>query len=199
MRINTESTVTLKNRFRRFVYRTRGLYLLAALLVILWLKHRVGSTVSLGWYASLLAMAVAAQSFRTWAAGFVGTTARAAHTSAEVLLTAGPYAHVRNPMYLGNFVIVLSLALMSGLWYAPLIACGAWVFVYAKVIPYEEDFLRHRFADEYEAYTRAVPRLLPSLQRFCPRHGVFRLREGLANEAVAWPVLIIMASAFRFL
>lgn len=185
------------NGFRRFIYRTRGIYLLASLLLIIALKHFYGSSIGFRTYLLLLLIALAAQSFRTWAAGFVGTRARGDAPSAEILLTAGPYAHVRNPMYLGNLVIVVALALMSGVWYAPLIALCAWSFVYAKVIPYEEAFLRHRFQDEYEAYFRSVPRLLPALRGYSPKRGFFRIREGLANEVVAWPALVAIAVLFR--
>ncbi len=174
--------------FRRFIYSTRGGYLLVTLLLILWLKQWTGSRVPLLLYLALLAIIVAAQMFRTWAAGFVGTTARSRETYAEVLLTAGPYAHVRNPMYLGILVIVTAFTAMSGLWYAPLIAWAGYAFVYGNVIPYEEDFLRKQFGEEYAAYCRAVPRLLPSLRGYPKRTGIFQLREGLVNEVASWIV-----------
>lgn len=85
--------------FRRVVFRTRGLYTLAALAAILWLKHRSGARVSWPAYLVLFALVLGAQVVRTWAAGFVGTTARGREARAEALLTAGPYAYVRNPMY----------------------------------------------------------------------------------------------------
>ncbi len=105
-------------RFRRFIFSTRGLYLVLAQAVILYLKQHTGSGVSLPIYFALLAVVLTAQIFRTRAAGFVGTTARQRETHAETLLTAGPYAHVRNPMYLGNLIITTAMAAMSGLWYA---------------------------------------------------------------------------------
>ncbi len=183
-------------RFQRFIYSTRGLYLLAVQSLILWLKQRVGSGVSLPVYLLLLAIVVAAQIFRTWAAGFVGTTARERETHADVLLTSGPYAYVRNPMYLGNLIITTALAIMSGLWYAPLVAWAAYAFVYGNVIPYEEVYLRGAFGQEYQAYFRAVPRLLPTLSGYSKRQGVFQLREGLANETAAWIVLPIFCYLF---
>jgi protein-S-isoprenylcysteine O-methyltransferase Ste14 len=184
---------------RRFIYSTRGLYLFIAQVVILGLKHRTGSRVSLPLYLVLLALIVIAQFFRTWAAGFVGTTARGRETQAEVLLTAGPYAHVRNPMYLGIFVITAALAAMSGLWYALLIAWAAYALVYSNVIPYEEAYLRKRFGEEYEAYYRAVPRLLPALRGYPQRQGFFRLREGLANEVAVWIVMPVLCYLFWML
>ncbi|MBU0703301.1 MAG: isoprenylcysteine carboxylmethyltransferase family protein [Chloroflexi bacterium] len=183
-------------RFHRFIYSSRGLYLLAAQVVILWLKQRMGSGVSLPLYLALLTLVVAAQLFRTWAAGFVGTTARGREVYGAVLLTAGPYARVRNPMYLGNLIITTTLAVMSGLWYAPFIAWVAYAFVYSNVIPYEETYLQERFGEEYEAYYRTVPRLLPTLRGYPQRRGIFRLREGLANEVAAWIVMPMLCYLF---
>ncbi len=182
--------------FRRFIYGTRGLYLLVAQLLILWLKQRTGSDVPLPIYLLLLAIVVSAQIFRTWAAGFVGTVARQRETRAEALLTAGPYAHVRNPMYLGNLIIITAIAAMSGLWYALPIAWAAYAFVYSNVIPFEESYLRGLFGEEYEKYFRAVPRLLPTLRGYPTRQGVFQLREGLANETAAWVTLPILCYFF---
>ncbi len=183
-------------KFRRFIYSTRGLYLLVAQTFILWLKQRTGSDVSLLIYLLLLANIIAAQIFRTWAAGFVGTTARQRETHAEILLTAGPYAHVRNPMYLGNLIITTAMAAMSGLWYALPIAWAAYAFVYGSVIPYEESYLRKLFGEEYEKYYRAVPRLLPTPRGYSMSQGVFQLGEGLANETAAWVVLPIICYFF---
>lgn len=182
--------------FQRFIYSTRGLYLFATQLLILWLKQRAGSDVLLPVYLLLLAFVIAAQIFRTWAAGFVGTTARQRETHAEALLTADPYSHVRNPMYLGNLIITTAMAAMSGLWYALPLAWAAYAFVYGNVIPYEESFLRGLFGEEYEKYFRAVPRLLPTLREYPTRQGVFQWREGLANETAAWIVLPFLLYLF---
>ncbi len=84
-------------RVRRFIYSTRGLYLLVALAAILWLKHRLGAGVPSLPRLVLVLLTIGAQLFRTWAAGFIGTTARGRETQAEILLTAGPYACVCNP------------------------------------------------------------------------------------------------------
>ncbi len=184
---------------RRFIFRTRGMYLLVVLLLILWLKHNTGAHVGLWPYLVLVGVVLAAQLFRTWAAGFVGTTARGRETHAAVLLTAGPYAYLRNPMYLGILVLTTALALMSGLWYAPLIVWATYGFVYTNVIPYEEAYLRERFGQAYEGYMRAVPRLFPALRGYPERQGVFRPREGLANEVASWIGAVILPILFYIL
>jgi protein-S-isoprenylcysteine O-methyltransferase Ste14 len=183
-------------RFQRFIYSTRGLYLLIAVGVTLRLKHRAGTGVSLPVYVVLLVVIAVTHIWRAWAAGFVGTTARGREVYGTVLLTAGPYAHVRNPMYLGNLVILLCLCAMSGMWVSLPLALLAFAFVYSSVIPYEETYLRERFGAEYEAYYQAVPRLLPSLRRYGKRQGVFRLREGLANELFGFIVIPLLCYLF---
>lgn len=183
-------------RFRRFIFSTRGLYLVLAQSVILYLKQRTGSGVSLPAYLLLLIVVITAQLYRTWAAGFVGTAARGRETHADVLLTNGPYAHVRNPMYLGNLFITSALAMMSGFWYAPPIAWASYAFVYGNVIPYEEAYLREQFGEAYQAYCRAVPRLLPTLRGYPHRQGVFQLWEGLSNELAAWAALPVFCYLF---
>lgn len=174
------------NRLGALVFATRGFYLLAAQVLILWLKQRADAHTSVVTYAVLLAVTLLTQILRTWAAGLVGTVARRPITGAPDLLTAGPYAYVRNPMYLGNLVITTALALMSGLWYAPIIAWVAYAGVYAIVIPYEERYLEARFGQDYRSYKQAVPRLLPEMRRYARRNGTFRLGAAIANELAAW-------------
>ncbi|MBI4308074.1 MAG: isoprenylcysteine carboxylmethyltransferase family protein [Chloroflexi bacterium] len=170
-----------------------------AILVILGLKATAGAKVSLPLYLASLFLALAAQAFRTWAAGYVGTLARERAVLGEVLITAGPYAYVRNPMYLGILVILLAFSLMSGLWFSPLIALTTYAFVYNKVIPYEEDYLAQKFKAEYAEYRSRVPRLWPMLRPYPHRQGHFDLREALSNEVFAIPGLLTVTALFYFI
>jgi protein-S-isoprenylcysteine O-methyltransferase Ste14 len=143
--------------FRAFIFRTRGLYLALSITVILLLKHATGSRVPGSVYFASLVLGILVLAVRMWAAGFIGRTARSGQTHADVLLTAGPYAYVRNPMYLTALILGLLFGVMSGLWFAPLIWLGAYAFVYSQVIPYEEQYLREKFGQAYDEYRRHVP------------------------------------------
>jgi len=130
---------------RAFVFRTRGLYLFISLSIILLPKYLTSSRVTSGVYLVSVALSVLVLIFRVWAAGFIGSTARAGQTHANVLVTAGPYAYLRNPMYLTALLLGVLFGVMSGLWYSIPIWVAAYVFVYSQVIPYEEEFLRKEF------------------------------------------------------
>ncbi|MGQ0552938.1 MAG: methyltransferase family protein [Planctomycetota bacterium] len=79
----------------------------------------------------------------------------------KVLVTSGPFAWVRNPLYLANALGLAGACLALGpAWLASLAAltCLAW---YAAVVAWEERVLQRLYGDEFRAYCAAVPRFLP--------------------------------------
>jgi protein-S-isoprenylcysteine O-methyltransferase Ste14 len=83
---------------------------------------------------------------------------------AKDLVTDGIYAHVRNPMYLGNLLIAAGICLMYG---SPWLYAGALPFfllVYISIVAEEERFLASEFGDGYVAYCRSVPRFWPNFR-----------------------------------
>lgn len=101
---------------------------------------------------------------RVWAAGFAGRHTRTSNIEGEKLATAGPYAYVRNPIYLGSIILGFGMVLLIGD-RRLLIPCAlTFLALYSGLIPAEEEFLSQKFQDEYEAYCRHVPRLLPRLK-----------------------------------
>jgi len=83
------------------------------------------------------------------------------------LVQAGPFAHSRNPMYVGTLTIYTGLGLLAGsVAMLALVVLGA-LLVHSYVVLVEEPELEARFGDEYRAYKRRVPRWI-KLRR---KHG----------------------------
>lgn len=83
---------------------------------------------------------------------------------AENLVTEGIYAHTRNPMYLGNLMIIAGGAILYN---APLFYVTAipfYFFAYYTITLAEEEYLGSRFGPEYDEYRRRVNRIFPSLK-----------------------------------
>jgi len=79
----------------------------------------------------------------------------------KALTTTGPYAHVRNPIYLGNIMIMVGLCAMCELlWLCPLIAVYGFA-VYSLVVRYEESHLRSKYGERYLDYASRTPRWIP--------------------------------------
>lgn len=85
---------------------------------------------------------------------------------ADKLVTGGIYAHTRNPMYLGNSLVVLGIALAVNAPQFYAIVLPLMAIFYAAIIAAEEDFLRGKFGAEFVAYCARVPRLIPRLGGF---------------------------------
>jgi protein-S-isoprenylcysteine O-methyltransferase Ste14 len=90
----------------------------------------------------------------------------------EVLATSGPYAHTRNPLYLGSIILAVGFLIAAKSWLLPLIAVAILVAIYVPVIRAEEAFLRARFS-EFDDYAAQVPRLFPRVRSYQNRPGSF--------------------------
>lgn len=80
---------------------------------------------------------------------------------ADNLVLGGIFAHCRNPLYVGNLLIALGLALVihSFAFYA--IFMPFILLAYVAIVAAEEDYLRGRFSSEYERYCARVNRWWP--------------------------------------
>ncbi len=151
---------------KAFVFKNRGALLAipAVVLAVFGKPDALGVTIG-------LPLALAGELVRCWAVGYSGVTTRGDHVIAPELVTAGPYAHVRNPLYVGNFITALGFAIAFTGKNAPaekfgLIAASlaTMIAVYATIIPHEEQFLRSQFGDEFDDYCAAVPPLVPRME-----------------------------------
>jgi len=150
--------------FEAFVFKNRGalLSIPAVLLAAFGKPSAFGVTIG-------LPLAIAGELVRCWAVGYSGVTTRENHVTAPELVTAGPYAYVRNPLYVGNFITAAGFALAytggnDAARRALLIggALGTMAAVYSIIVPYEEAYLRAQFGEAYDAYTAHVPPFVPS-------------------------------------
>jgi protein-S-isoprenylcysteine O-methyltransferase Ste14 len=180
-----------------FFFRYRnGLVPLACLLVLLpspnlfanpWIAAGVGFVVAL-----------AGQALRIATIGFeyVVRGGRKRRVYAEELVTRGLYRFSRNPMYVGNLLILGGLAIASNTWVCALIAAPLFIFVYVAIVAAEEQYLRSRFGEQFDRYCRAVPRWLPSLRALpdLGAHGRFRWKRVLIKEygtPVGWISMLL--------
>ena len=77
------------------------------------------------------------------------------------LVTQGPYAVVRNPIYLGMFGLMVSTGLVFTTWWALLIAVTVFLVGNQVRIRAEEKLLRETFGSQFDDYARRVPAFFP--------------------------------------
>lgn len=99
------------------------------------------------------------------------------------LTTTGPYAVVRNPIYIANTTILLGLTAMSELlWFLPVMLLWS-LSVYSLVVHREEEHLLEKYGLRYAKYLRTVPRWFPRRPRRPSRRT--EARRFLAPSIVA--------------
>lgn len=100
----------------------------------------------------------------------VRLAASAAIVKSKTLTMTGPYAAVRNPLYLGTMLMTAGLLIMLSAPSRPLLTAGTWAFaaaafgwIYYVTIKAEEAYLLSAYGAEFEKYKAAAPAILPSI------------------------------------
>ena len=109
----------------------------------------------------------AGEFLRIWAVGYAGASTRARTLgAARDLVTTGPYGYVRNPLYLGNFLLSFGVCLVANVyWLIPVLVIG-YVCQYLPIIAVEESYLLESCGTVYRAYRDRVPRFIPQLHPY---------------------------------
>lgn len=98
-----------------------------------------------------------------WGVHHIGAISRTRADRLGPLVSTGPFARVRNPLYLGNIAIWIGFALTARLvWLAPVILILLGL-EYHAIVRWEEQLLESRRGEEYRDYTSRVPRWFPHL------------------------------------
>jgi protein-S-isoprenylcysteine O-methyltransferase Ste14 len=117
---------------------------------------------------------------RSWAA-----TTQVELQHPALLVTSGPYAASRNPMYLGWALLQLGAGVVRGSWWVIAAVPAAAALVHRQVRS-EERTLDNAFGDEFRRYRATVPRYLPRRQPAA--RSMARSRDtGLAGPALSEP------------
>lgn len=95
---------------------------------------------------------------RAYASGFLDKEGR--------LSIGGPFAFVRNPLYLGTFLMACGVAQSQSAWIALVVICGISLSLLYSIIQAEERVLAEKFPTAFPLYCSEVPRFFPRLTKF---------------------------------
>ncbi len=140
---------------------------------------------------------------RLWASGYIKTY-RGPMEEVGELVTSGPYAYVRNPLYLANGLIGLGIAFLSGVLWTLVLFGGIFVVLYGPIVQAEEAFLEEKFGEAYREYARCVSRFFPRLTPYPKRRGSFSFpvlweKESITLCTLSLVVLLFYLRGFGFL
>jgi len=145
-----------------------------------------------------IALIVAGEALRCWANGYVGQS-KVNQGGSGRLITAGPYAFVRHPLYLGTFLIGSGFAFAIGNLWLGLVAAGCFIAVYRSKIAEEEELLGEECGSEHSLYRASVPALVPRGFPTHRRSGRWSWGGVLASKewrTVSWLIIFVVLLYF---
>lgn len=184
-------------RWRSYLPLLLLVFALPALAEAARMEQVLGERLSHGWVYFCIALSYSGQLVRCLTIGFVpaGTSGRGTKgQSADVLNTTGMYSIVRNPLYLGNFLAMLGLAMsLMVWWFVAIFVLMYWLYI-ERIIWTEETFLSARFGKTYDEWCARTPAFIPDISLWRPADLAFSLRTVLRREYHG--VLAIAAAYF---
>jgi len=150
---------TVKEKLQHWLFTNRSYTPIPFLILLLIIGRPTWTWVWVG-----LAMLIAGELIRIYSVGYAGLETRAtSDVGAPRLVTAGPYGHVRNPLYVGNILMYTGIGVMGGIWWLPLLGLLWFGFQYYMIVEREQSFLRREFGAEYQTYCEHVPAFFPRI------------------------------------
>lgn len=176
----------LFNQWGNFLFHTRNVLfpVLIAILLYLWPPVAIDNVPGIYFMVIGLAMIVLGQGLRILAIGlsYIVRGGRMRRIYAENLVTDGLFAHCRNPLYVGNILIVMGFVFISGNMTGIIVGSLAFTIIYRLIVHSEENFLSAKFGKPYADFCADVPRWIPRLNG---------LKETINNYQFDWPKVAV--------
>jgi protein-S-isoprenylcysteine O-methyltransferase Ste14 len=188
--------LTFVSRLGGWLFRHRTslpLPLAAALLLIPPPKSASSSLIGIGGV-----VVAVGEIIRLWAVLHIGAISRTRSDRLGPLVASGPFAYVRNPLYVGNIFLWAGFSIAARLvWLAPIVV-ALLALEYHAIVRWEEQLLTARIGEPYVRYVRDVPRWIPSFTAGAQStsEAAFSLRATLFSER---GTLIAIAAGFALL
>ncbi|MFZ2169162.1 MAG: isoprenylcysteine carboxylmethyltransferase family protein [Methylococcaceae bacterium] len=176
----------LFNQWGNFLFHTRNVLfpVLIAMVLFLWPPVAIDNIPGIYLMIIGLLMVMIGQGLRILTIGLVYIVrgGRNRRIYAKKLVTDGLFSHCRNPLYVGNILIVIGFLFISGNIIGMIAGSLAFLAIYRLIVYSEESFLSTTFTDSYTAYCADVPRWIPRFKG---------LQETISNYRFDWPAVAV--------
>jgi len=145
-----------------------------------------------------LMIVLTGEAIRFWGVSIAGSETRTTGTvGGTYLITSGPFAYVRNPLYVGNMLLYAGVGVMSmALFPWLLIVAVGWFYLqYYLIVTKEEEYLAVRFGPAYDHYRKHVGRFIPRVTTYVspnPPPKVMSTRDGIASERRTFQAILLV-------
>jgi protein-S-isoprenylcysteine O-methyltransferase Ste14 len=122
---------------------------------------------------------------------------------ADALITRGLFTHCRNPLYVGNNLMLLGLGILSNSLIYVIVVVPVFLFIYQCIIYAEEDFLTKKFGQPYLDYCSKTNRWLPNLKGIRKTFSSMKFNWAKCmltenNTQIFWATGVFLTIIFKF-
>lgn len=175
----TSSVSRITPAMGRLLFRLRSLTALPFIFILIYFARPTLVSLLVGAIPLIIG-----ELLRLWAVGYAGGATRSRSLgAASDLVTTGPYAHVRNPLYLGNLLLSLGVCVIANVYWMIIVLLVGYFIQYLPIIASEEAYLRDFCGAAYKTYYTAVPKFIPRLRSYAtPSEHSFSFSRALKAE-----------------
>ncbi len=162
----------------------------------LWVEEMIGDNFEDFWVFICFLVSLFGLFIRAYTVGHVpgGTSGRNTQSQrAHKLNTTGMYSIVRNPLYLGNFIIILGVLLSIKVWWLVALGSLAFFIYMERIILAEEKFLADTYGQNYAEWRAKTPAIWPNFKLWQKPELPLSMKTVMKRE---YPGLIAIGAAF---
>ena len=179
------------SRIGNFFFKFRSFTPIPFILALIYFANPTLLSTAVG-----LIFVIMGEFLRIWTVGYAGGSTRATTlAAARDLVTTGPYSHVRNPLYLGNFLLSFGICIIANvIWLVPVLILG-FLLQYLPIITVEEAYLLESCGTVYQTYREHVPRFIPHFRPYqsSSTHD-FSLKRAIKSEKRTLTAIVCVIS-----
>jgi protein-S-isoprenylcysteine O-methyltransferase Ste14 len=176
----------LFNQWGNFLFHTRNVLFPLLIVTVLFLYTPTAIDNVPGVYLMIIGLLMVSigQGLRILTIGLVYIVrgGRNRRIYAKKLVTDGMFSHCRNPLYVGNILIVIGFLFIAGNLTGIIVGSLLFLAIYRLIVYSEESFLSTTFTDAYAAYCADVPRWIPRLTG---------MKETISSYRFDWPAVAV--------
>ncbi len=117
---------------------------------------------------------------------------------ADTLNTTGIYSIVRHPLYVGNFIMWLGVAMLTENTWFSVAFIFFYAFYYERIMYAEESYLRTKFGKTYLEWAEKTPAFIPSFENFKKPNKSFSIKKVLKKEKNGLVAVFLLFWIFDF-
>lgn len=174
-------------KFKKYFERYRAFIGIISLFIVLFFAKPDAKSIAIGFFFIMLGTF-----FRAWASGFINKNSE--------LATNGPYALSRNPLYFGNFILGVGIAIAANHLYCYIIVSLYYLIFFPALMVMENNRMKQKFGQKYDSWSKGLNSFFPGIKKTSFRgFNISYYMKNKEYKVIYFSLFIVIALIFKAL